>query len=98
MVWDGENGVGLNKSLFPVYYHLLCHFVVIFSLGTLGVSLLGPILGMLHRTAGVQHLVSELVHMTLGRDPSGSVKRQAVRFTACTQSARAAGHTFEDLQ
>ena len=52
MVWDGENEVGLNKLLFLYNMFALSNSVIIFSLGTLGVSLFGPILGVLHRTAG----------------------------------------------
>ena len=27
MAWGAGNEVGLNKSLFPIYYHLLCPFL-----------------------------------------------------------------------
>ena len=42
MVWDDENAVDMMTKHFPVLYCLLCHFCNIFSLGTFGVSLLGP--------------------------------------------------------
>ena len=41
MVWDAGNDVGLNKLHFPVYYCFLCPF----SLGHLGVSVCGLVLG-----------------------------------------------------
>ena len=66
------------------------HFVIIFSLGTLGVSHLALSWDLLHRTAGAQHLVLKLARRTLGGDPGGSAERQAARFAARTQSAERA--------
>ena len=53
MVWDGENAVGLNKLLFLYINVYSVHFVILFSLVTLGVSHLALSWDVLHRLAGV---------------------------------------------
>ena len=56
MVWDGENAVGLNKLLFLYINVCFVHFVIIFSLGTLGVSHFVLSWGVPHSTVGAQHV------------------------------------------
>ena len=54
MVWDAKDLVGWNKLHFLVYYCLLFLFCNLF-IGEFGVSHYGPILGVLHHSAGAQH-------------------------------------------
>ena len=53
MVWDTRNDVGMMNYIF-LYINVCSAYFVVLSLGCLGVSHFGPILGVTHRLVGAQ--------------------------------------------